>query len=432
MTQTAAVPARKTAFRFALTTALVSGLVAPALAARPVSEVALRGNEFISEEMIRAACDLAPETAWGEGEITAAKDCLENTGAFAEVKASREGRVVTFEVQELNNRPGRLQFGIGYDTRDGVYGNMLMERYNLLPGVFGGMELRLAKDARSLETYLYKKGALGAWDLGLDNNLREQSGEDYGYTHRSFRFEPYVARQLDAQTRVEAGLGWRSDSVFDVEPGTPAVLAADRGVRKAPYLRLKIEHKQAAKADSAFSYRSYAQYQLQGLGRDARTSEVLVGADARYSLNETWSLGMRISGGAVKAHGEGRTRAVDRFAPGGADFRGFAHRGTGPTAGDWHVGGTHYAVASLEIDRSIGDVLGAPARLGAFVDVGNAWGFDAPGTAIRDSRKARSAVGMSMTVDLGGVPVSAYIAKPVSRQSGDKGQSFGLSVSFLR
>lgn len=413
------------------TAALAFGVSANWLAAaEPVASVSITGAQFIAQDQILAACPVETGARLGTADLRATEACLMETGAFKTATARVEGDQLQLEVVELNDRPGRLEFGIGYDSAQGLYGSALYERYNLLPGVFGGLELRLGKDLQAAKSYLFAKEALGGLDLGLDIGLSKAKGSDYGFTHRRLTFEPYVARDLAEGLRGELGIGYRRDQMSRTEPGASAIFRAEEGLIEQPYLRLGLEYKPNTAEDAWLKTALSVDYHLWGLGKSDRVASLTAQSETRIALDDTYSLGLRLGGGIVRGQNGTATRTTDRFMLGGSELRGFAHRGIGPSDGGWRIGGEKFFVASVGVDRKIGSVLGAPASVGLFADMGSVWGYKA--APVLGDRAWRSSVGASLTVDLGGVPVSAYVAKPIRKENGDKTQYFGLSVEFLR
>ncbi len=87
-------------------------------------------------------------------------------------------------------------------------------------------------------------------------------------------------------------------------------------------------------------------------------------------------------------------------------------------------------MTSVELQREIDQLLGTTGRVGVFADIGSAWGLDDTlGGTVDDGKYIRSSVGVSLTLDLGNIPVSLFVAKPVDYRDGDDRQSFGISFS---
>jgi outer membrane protein insertion porin family len=409
-------------------------IVSGALSARTYTAVEVRGAEFIAEDSITAACEIVPGVSYTEEDMGYIRDCLMSSGQFRSVEVAGEGDTLVVSVDEANDRPGRVEIGFAYDSRDGVLGSLYFERYNLFPGVFGAVDLTFAKEVQSLETHFYKAGAFGVFDFGIDTTVRVTSYDDQGFDSARTIIEPFLAYPIGDKGRIEVGIGYRRDEMSDVVGGASALFAAEQGVVEAPFVRFGLRYATNPAengGNAAITGLSVAldQY-FWGLGSDFKTMETRLDASARFALGAKTSVLLGVQGGIVKAEDGGVTRAVDRFFVGGADFRGFAPRGLGPKDGSYFVGANKYYVGTVEVQHELDDLMGTPARIGVFADIGSAWGLDDTlGGTIDDSRRIRTSVGLSMTLDVGSVPVSIYVAKPIDMVDGDEEQNFGISFS---
>lgn len=404
------------------------------LQARTYNAVEVRGAQFIPQENITAACEIVPGVSYSAGDMRAVQDCLMSSGQFRSVQVAGEGETLVVSVEELNDRPGRIELGLAYDSRDGATASVYFERYNLFPGTFGAVDLKFSEEVRSIQTHLYTADAFGNVDFGLDTGLRTTEYSDQGFTTKRALIEPYLAWPFDNGARAEFGLGYRRDEMSDVVPGSSALFSTEAGVVDAPYVRIGLSYSGNPAENGGSGLVTGLSLSLDqyfwGLGTDQRTAETRIEADARFALSDNTSFLVSLRGGVVSAESGQSTRAADRFFIGGADFRGFAPRGIGPKDGDYFVGANKYYVTSLELQREVDEVLGTPARVGLFADIGSAWGLDDTlGGTIDDSRQIRSSVGLSLTLDIGSVPVSLFVAKPVDSLPTDDRQSFGVSFS---
>lgn len=422
--------------------ACVAGLATVALpplaAARVYDAVEVRGERFVPEADIRLACGLEPGIDLTDRDLTYLEDCLMATGVFSAVAIRGEGSTLLVDVTEIPTRPGRIEAGLLYDSEDGPTASLYFERYDLFPGTFGAVTLDFSAEAQSIETSLYQADAFGPdLDVGLDMGLRRSDYDDQGFAQERTLFGPYLAWTPAEALRLEFGLGYRRDRMHGVDDDASLLLQAEEGTVDAPYLRFGLRYGSTPADDAAndpaadrggFSV-SLDQY-LWRLGSDNAVAETRLSTDSRVALPGRFDLLLGFDAGIVASTGDEDTRAVDRFYPGGAAFRGFAPRGLGPRDGDDFLGGNRYAVASVEVQRPLGDVFGSPMRAGAFVDVGSAWGLDDDlGGAIDDGQHWRSSVGLTLTFDIGPAPVSLFVAKPVNSERGDKEQNFGLSLT---
>ena len=403
---------------FVVATPLVSS-------AQYYSRVEVRGNQFLRGDDILAACGITTEQSFSDPAISAMRDCLMSTGQFQDVTFAPDGDTMHVMVEELNTRPGRVEVGLKYDSEVGPIGTIYMERYNLFPGTFGALELTFSEEHYGMDASLYRKDAFsGGWDAGIDLHVSESDFDDQSFMHRRATIEPFIARQIDDQRRVEFGLGFRSDVIRNVSVLASPHIVAEAGSRRAAFVRLSYEHQ----ADSwGFAAKQY----FFGLGSGDVVSQTHLEAEKTFALMpEDLALTFSAKGGHVASLKGEAPRITDRFLIGGSEFRGFAPRGVGARSGRDNLGGESFVVLSAELKKEIGDLFGTNAQIGGFVDVGSAWGLtNTLGGVIDDSFEWRSAVGISLTLDIGRVPVSLYLAEPISKAPGDKEQNFGISVS---
>ena len=407
--------------------AAFAALVASSSAlAAPYRTVTVEGAEFVSEDSMLQACAIRAGVDYSPAQLAEAEACLMSSDRFTSARVTPRGDELVVQVRELDNRPGTLRFGLGYDSEDGAFASVLMERYNLFAGTFGGFEARVSRDVKSVDTYLYAPGVFGEWGVGFDGGLRHVDDRDVGYTHERLFFEPYLARQLTSDLRTEIGLGYRFDRISDIAPGLSALAGDVPRKEDAPYLRLSLDYDRKAEGGMP-DMMGRLDLRLLDAASSDRTTELTGTAEARFALGQDWGLRLGVNGGLVTTSGDRRIRPTDLFHVGGSDFRGFASRGVGPSKDGWFMGATRYAIGTVEVERSVGEVLGRGAKVAVFTDFGSAWGSQYP--QVDGKREMRRTVGMSMTFDVGGVPVSAYVAKAAEKEATDKRQTFGLSIS---
>lgn len=398
----------------------------PVTSANTYSNVTVRGNQFLRGDDILMTCAITPEETFHDADIAAMRSCLMATGQFADVDFVPEGDTMVVEVEELNTRPGRVEFGLQFDSEVGVIGSLYFERYNLFPDTFGSVELRFSDEFAGLNASLYHVDAFGMtnFDVGLDISISEANFDDQSYDHRNVSIEPFVARQLTERDRVEIGLGYRSDVVTDVDIGASPVIVGEAGSKREAYLRLSYSH------DAARWTFDVEQFFF-GIGSGNVISQSHIGADTAIPVSQNGlDLVLSAKGGHVADLSGASPRISERFFIGGSTMRGFEPRGLGPRHGGDFLGGNSYFVASAALEQSIGDLFGTDARIGGFIDVGSTWGLDNTlGGIIDDGQKWRAAAGLTLTLTIGNVPVSLYVAEPIKKEPFDKEQNVGLSIS---
>lgn len=423
-------------FLWILTLIPTCNLLVGPLIAEPFNAVEIKGAQFIPQEDIALACDILPGGDYSAGDMQDIEDCLMSSGQFRSVSVMGAGETLVVSVDELNDRPGRLEVGLAYDSRDGATATLYFERYNLFPGAFGSVDLKYSEEVASLQTGLYMADAFEGFDFGIDTLLRRTKYEDQGFSSLRALVEPYLAYRFSSDLRAEIGLGYRLDEMKNPVASSSALFTAESGRIEAPYLRLGLRYSTDNPTDLAESPGpltglaiSFDQY-FWGLGTDQRTAETRVALDARLALSDRSSLLFGLQGGIVSAEKGHQTRAVDRFFIGGADFRGFAARGLGPKDGSSFVGANKFFVTSLEFQQEVDEIFGTSAKVGLFADLGSAWDLDDTlGGSIDDKRQIRSSIGLSLTLDVGSIPVSIFVARPVDAQPGDDKQAFGISFN---
>lgn len=147
-------------------------------------------------------------------------------GNFSSVELYPENGTMIVDVTEVNPRPGRIELGLQIDSGEGLVGSLYFERYNIFPKTFGAVELQFSNEFASLETNLYRTDMFGdGWDAGIDLLAIQTEYDDRRFSTRRVTVEQFVARRF-GRGRVEVGLGFRSDSVFDIDPAASALVLA--------------------------------------------------------------------------------------------------------------------------------------------------------------------------------------------------------------
>ena len=413
--------------------ALASG--SSAQSARTFDTVEVRGAEFIPVEDIKMTCGAEPDVPYLDLELEAIENCLMSTGVFESVELVVEDTTLVINVQEVNDRPGRIEASLAYDSRDGLIGGLFFERYNFLPDTYGMTSLEYNPDVKRLEARLYRTDVIGdAVDLGVRLGWEELSFDDDTYAQSTYQAEAYLAWTYSERTRFEAGLGYRGYRLFDVASAASPILQAEEtsGI-DAPFLRFAMRHSSLDSEEEGWDSMEYSvgmDHYFWNLGTSDQLSEFRLNTRSYLPLASNWRFVIALDAGTVSSGDGSSTRVMDRFAPGAGAFRGFAPRGIGPRDGGTALGGQNYVVSTFELQRQLKDLIDAPLVGGVFWQTGSAWGLeDTLGGAIDDSFHRRSSVGLSLSFEVQNAPVSIYVATPTDKVAGDKEQVFGLSLS---
>ncbi len=415
----------------------IAATTAPALA-RIFEAVDVRGAEFIPEDDIRMTCGAIPGVAYMDVELMAIQECLMTTGVFETVRVFPEDDNLVIDVVEIDNRPGRIEATLSYVAQDGITAEIMLEQYNLFPKTYGALNLSYNSQVESLEVNLYRADAFGDdLDVGVTLLGIESNYDDRRYSERTLQVEPYLAWTPHNLLRIEGALGLRDYSMFAVDPSaSPLLLLEQTDNIVGPYLRLSLGYE--SDADATQQQRLFSSYAVKldqfiwNIGTSAPLAETRIAMNGSIPVGSHFDLLASVTGGTVFGLNGNDTRSIDRFFPGADSFRGFAPRGIGPRDGQDALGGNNYLVASLELQRDLGNVLNLPLTGGLFIESGASWGLDNTfNNTIDDSWKTRTSIGISVSFDIGQTPVSLYLAQPVRKEPGDDTQIFGIKFRAL-
>lgn len=178
-----------------------------------------------------------------------------------------------------------------------------------------------------------------------------------------------------------------------------------------------------------------------GIGGTAPFSRTRIGGEAHLGLGERLTLLVDVEGGYLAPMGKRDIPLFDRFYAGDTSLRGFDLRGVGPkvrpagatAAQNIALGGRAYYAARIELSASAGgffEKLGV--QPGIFIDAGSVFGARhtqlQPGEElVGNSARPRVAIGVGLAWKSPAGTLRFDLAKPVSRQSGDRSQLFGIS-----
>ncbi|MBK4215991.1 BamA/TamA family outer membrane protein [Paracoccus caeni] len=401
---------------------------------RTYEAVEVRGAKMIPEDDIRQTCGAEPGVYMEDIELRAIEDCLMSTGVFEAVSLKAEGDNLIIDVTEIEQSPGRFEASVFHTSDKGLTGGISYEQYNLLPDTFGAVHLEFSRDVKSVDASLYRPDQLGKdLDAGIDLKWERSDFEDLAFSVRNVQAEGYMAWTPDDNLRVEYGLGYRGHKMDGIDADASALLQSEATSIDAPFLRLGLTWATAAEGDDGKPTARGASAELDqylwNIGTDDLLSETRVTLNARQNLAEKVELLLGLSGGIVAGLSDNDTRAIDRFYPGGDSFRGFAPRGIGPSDRGDMLGGNRYLIGSVELRRAF-TFYDREYHGGVFYEIGSVWDLDNDlGGRIDDGWHSRSSIGLSLTFDLAGTPVSLYVAEPLRERPGDDRQSFGIKIS---
>lgn len=394
----------------------------------------VRGNTRLSDAEVRDLCGIDAAKIYSDAALAGTVQCLAQSEEYKSVSLDTEGRTLIVNVQEAPKYTGLLDVSVSADTDRGVSGRLYIEDRDFLDrGLTASGELELAREEKTLSLGLSDPDIFGSgYRGGVALSYGQFEYDDATYKFRRLTVAPFVTVPLSETQSFTFRAGVQADEMYDITSTTSPILLGEGGRRTSPFVSLSyaglfdLETMRPTQVKLDFS-QSFV-----GLGQDDVSSITRAGAALVSDVvPERLSLSLEVEGGHVESIDGGPTRVVDRFFLGGNELRGFAPRGIGPTDGGQFLGGNSYAVVRAETNSPITAIAGAQVSGGVFADMGAVWGLDSTsgfGT-VDDEAQLRASVGVSMTVQIGDVPLSLYYAHPVEYETQDQTQTFGLALS---
>ena len=400
---------------------------------RVFSEIVVNGNARFSDRDVLATANLQPGGIYSEYDLRAAIEALEFTGEFDHVRIRSKGPQLIVTVDETPAYEGLLTFGLGYDGDTGVFGGAVLSLENALglgADVFG--EVKVAQEAQTARLRIFDPDAV--FDVvGL--GLRLSYGA-YEYDNTLFDYErmsvaPYA--QMDfGGGQLEARVTFTQTEISTVAATASAILRADVGTQDATELGVSYRIGAADRDASGVTWGALVNVDY-GVAGDAKLIRSEGQVNVFAPLPSGFALRSTLELGHVAGQGSHVTRATDRFVLGGASLRGFERGGVSVRDIDGAVltdlGGTSFgALRSDVLLPVLTDLPGADVFV--FADVGSVWGLDSavpPSGTLQDTSDLRTSVGLGASYDFALGRLEGYLASPVSSQTGDQEQVFGLT-----
>ncbi|TAG31552.1 MAG: hypothetical protein EAZ40_00425 [Rhodobacterales bacterium] len=398
-------------------------------------EITVRGNARLSETEVKALCGLDASRTYRSADLDAVVKCLSDSSEFKAVGLETEGRTLIVNVTEAPKYTGLLDVSVTASTDRGLSGRVFIEDRDFLArGLRASGEVELSSEEKTLTLGLAGPDLFG---FGYESGVTLAFGR-FTYDSAAYKFDrltvaPFVRVTLSEGQDLTFRAGYQADEMYDVDPNASPILLLENGTRSSPFVSLQYAGEFTPRFALPTRLSVDASQAFTGLGGDHLSSVT----HARLKmvtemLPKRLDVAMEIEGGHIESLGTGSTRVVDRFFLGGSSLRGFGARGIGPVDGGQFLGGNSYAVLRLETNSPVATVAGAAVSGGVFSDLGVVWGLDnAAGfiDPVDDDAKLRASVGLSVTVQIGDVPLNVFYAQPVEHQPGDQIQKFGFAVS---
>ena len=409
------------------------GLSVSASAQNPEpSTVEFQGLFYVDEVDIRARCQIEDNRIYTQADIFSMDQCLRRSGLFAGHTLEQRENDLVISVAEMESRPGKIEFGLFYNTTEDIVATLYAERYNLVNGFSAQGKFSYSSQRTVAGGEIYRQSFFGDnVGLGFRAGFEQTQLNDQLFDTKRSQLEIFARYDSFDRAQLDFGIGWRALEVDNIRPGASPIIQSDLGSEERPYVRVGLKY-QLPPTDVLQAFETRVDGYAWNLGAD-RLYELQASVGSKFALGASpYSLLLNADVGAVSTQGDTTTRIVDRFSLSPNQLRGFAARGIGPRDGSQFLGGNRYATASVELQRTFNDVFATPFTAGIFANIGSVWGLEEDlirGTAVDDKAELRSSVGITVSATLGNVPITVYFATPTRRVLGDETQTFGINIS---
>lgn len=327
--------------------------------------------------------------------------------------------------------------GLGYSSQHGAVATLGFEAVDIKgSGLDVGLEYRRGDTGNGGRLRLRHTADLGATFFGANTSYvtgLTASGSDWqdqSYSSQTARFVTGLTAQNPGGLFYQAQVFWQDDYHYDEKPTASPLVVAEMGRSTAGGLLFGIGLDTLN--DPALPTQGYSLEATltQSIWGDRHFSALDLASSYAHPLSDLGAVVLRFETGAIEGQ-DGQTVSIhDRAFMGGTAPRGFAVGGAGPhdtaVGYDSPLGGNRYVLATVEARRTVNPSL----TLGAFGDVGAAWGLEGPAyAAIDDSLHLRSSVGASVYWTTGAGTMRLNVAVPTNKEKGDELNP--LSLEFV-
>ncbi|MBJ3775545.1 outer membrane protein assembly factor BamA [Acuticoccus mangrovi] len=417
-----------------------------------IERIDIVGNTTTRDYVIRREFDVSEGDAYNRVLLDRAERRLRALGFFENVRittsqGSEPDRViVTVTVQE--KATGKVSFGIGYSTSDGVVGDLSVEEANFLgrgqyvkASIGGGANTQEAEFSFT-EPYLFGRRISAGFDLYTRiSEEHDTQAYDMNETGGGLRFGLPITEETSVQ--VFYNLFNRDVSVdeSDCAAGNLSLAVCDSaGGRITSLIGVSLVYNTLDdQYNPSEGIYAKATTEFAGLGGDTYFWRNT--AKARYYHEVVPAFGvvglLGIEGGAMQALNDD-LRIQDQFFVGGSKLRGFDSSGIGPRdrATGEALGGRYYFTATAEATFPIPFLPPEAGLSGAvFADAGSLWGVDpdimsrngGSNSVVSNDFHLRASGGLGVLWRSPFGPIRADFAVPFIKEDVDETQVFRLS-----
>ncbi|GAB5377129.1 MAG: outer membrane protein assembly factor BamA [Acuticoccus sp.] len=420
-----------------------------------IERIDIVGNTTTRDYVIRREFDISEGDAYNRILIDRAERRLNNLGFFESVRitttrGSEPDRViVTVYVQDKST--GKISFGIGYSSSDGVVGDVAIEERNFLGrgqyvrASLGGGAKTTNIEFSFTEPYLFGRRLAGGFDVyHRSADATDSVAFDQRETGGGLRLGVPITEETTVQlfyNLFNRDVNVLDDNLCGVPNSNISLAVCDsQGERVTSLLGASLIYNTL---DNQLNPREgvYANLttEVAGLGGDTYFVRGIV--KTRYYQEIVPAIGMvgilAFEGGAMQALNDD-LKIQDQFFLGGSKLRGFQTAGVGPRdrkTGD-ALGGRYYFVGTAEATFPIPFLPPEVGLVGAaFSDVGSLWGVDpdivrrngGSASVLSDELELRASGGVGVLWNSPLGPIRADFAVPFMENSNDRTQVFRLS-----
>lgn len=361
-----------------------------------IERIEISGNTTTRDYVIRREFDIAEGDAYNRILLDRAERRLRNLGFFETVRistapGSAPDRIVVL-VSVVEKATGKVQFGIGYSSSDGVVGDLSIEEGNFLgrgqfvrASIGGGANSRTAEFAFT-EPYLFGRRLAGGFDLYA---RRQDATSSTNFDQETIGGGVDLTAPLTEDLSVQVFYNvFQRDVSLDIADGCDPnnrlfslAVCQSVGERTGSLIGSALIYNSL---DDQFFPREgiYAKSQIEFAGVGGDTRFLRLSGKVRYYQEIVPAFGvvgfLKAEGGALEALDDNLI-IQDQFQLGGSIVRGFDSNGIGPRDAVTReaFGGRYYVAATAEAFFPM-PLLPPEVGISAavFADAGSVWGVD--------------------------------------------------------
>jgi outer membrane protein insertion porin family len=408
-----------------------------------VERIDIEGNATTLDRVVRNQFRIVEGDPFNPREIRESAERVRALGFFgqADVEA-REGSApdqVVIDVDVEETTTGSLSFGGTYSSATGPGALIKYNESNFLGrGQQLGLSVTTGVDNREYSLTFGEPAFLGR-DLrfGFVLNYIETDNLNATYDTNLGKFQPSFNFPVSENGRMEVRYTLDLTEMTD--------LGADAGALITNEVARGIEYSNSIGYSYSFDTRRTGLNPNAGvllefgqdfgvLDQSNRFVKTTAKAIAQTKvLGEEVTLRATLEGGAINFL-SGSGRSTERFFMGSSVMRGFEPSGIGPREATGNVndalGGNMFAVARFEAEFPLGLPEEYGISGGVFYDIGSLWSLDQTNAnVINEGFAARQVIGASLFWKTPIGPLRFNFTKALSKEVGDREQTFDLTIS---